>query len=299
MMDDLVLLYLQKFNLLHAKFQRIDHDDAIVAIVYKIVLDDGSSFILKICPQSRHYFRELYGLKTFAKILPVARVIQVIAPEKNFHGAILMKCLPGELGSSKNLTVDVAYHVGQSLAKIHTVRTDGYGELIEINDLGSNAYFYFKKKLVEVSLECEKYISKELLQNVDNYFQNHQKLFMSIDGPCITHRDFRAGNILIHEGKLSGIIDWAGIYSGFAEEDFVPLEHHNEWPMDASKKQAFLDGYSSVRPIPNYLNILPLLQLKKALEILGFIIKTNSVNCKNSQLYLDNYDFLQNFFNKG
>jgi aminoglycoside phosphotransferase (APT) family kinase protein len=35
-----------------------------------------------------------------------------------------------------------------------------------------------------------------------DYFNHNINLLGSADGPCITHRDFRPGNILIHEGKI-------------------------------------------------------------------------------------------------
>ena len=296
-MQDLIQIYREKLNLSDAIFERIEHDDAIVAIVYKVILPDGKNYILKISQLSEiHYFRELYGLQKFVNVLPVAKIIKTVAPDQSVHGAILMECLSGSIGSVKNLTEDVAYQMGMYLAKIHTFRTAGYGEVVDPNNLSNDPFSYFATKLHERSLDCEKYIPKKLLTMVDVYFQEHKKLLETVDGPCIIHRDFRPGNILIDRGKISGIIDWAGMYSAFAEEDFLYLEHHHGSPMADVCKQTFLKGYATVRSVPDYQKVLPLLRLNKAIGTLKFIIKTDTVHGRNAQLFQYNYDFLKNFF---
>lgn len=47
-MNDLINLYRQRLNLENATFQRVDHDDAMVAVVYKITRPNGKQYILKI-----------------------------------------------------------------------------------------------------------------------------------------------------------------------------------------------------------------------------------------------------------
>ncbi len=42
-----------------------------------------------------------------------------------------------------------------------------------------------------------------------------------MDGTCVVHRDYRPGNLIVHDGKLQGIIDWTGARTSFAEEDFI------------------------------------------------------------------------------
>lgn len=94
-MDNLITLYQQNLGLLDADFSRIEHEDAMVAIVYKITCKTGERHILKICTRAKDYFREIYFLNFFADILPVPRIIQSIHPEPGLDGAVLMKCLKG------------------------------------------------------------------------------------------------------------------------------------------------------------------------------------------------------------
>lgn len=46
------IFYKQRFNLANVTFIPIEHEEAMVAIVYKVAFAKGSSFILKICPRA-------------------------------------------------------------------------------------------------------------------------------------------------------------------------------------------------------------------------------------------------------
>lgn len=46
-MDNLITLYQQRLNLQNGMFSRIDHDDAMVAIVYKVTEPNGTQLILR------------------------------------------------------------------------------------------------------------------------------------------------------------------------------------------------------------------------------------------------------------
>ena len=73
------------------------------------------------------------------------------------------------------------------------------------------------------------------------YYESQQHLFDSVDGPCMIHRDFRPGNMIVHHGKLMGILDWASTRFGFAEQDFCSMEHRH-WPGNPEHKHSLLAG---------------------------------------------------------
>lgn len=73
--------------------------------------------------------------------------------------------------------------------------------------------------------------------------------------------------IIASEGKVQGIIDWSSGRGGFAEDDFCPLEF-GEWPLRC--KNAFLEGYASIRKVPDYKPIMPLLLLSRAVAAVSF-----------------------------
>jgi hypothetical protein len=115
-------------------------------------------------------------------------------------------------------------------------------------------------------------------------------LLLSADGPCVIHRDFRPGNIIASDGKVRGLIDWSSGRGGFAEDDFCPLEF-GEWPEGC--KRSFLEEYASIRKVPDYKRMMPLLRLSRAVAEIGFTVKRGTWESKNSKLYQFNLRYLE------
>lgn len=293
-MDNLINLYKQRFALQNAVFAHIEHEDAIVAIVYKLSLPNGKEYILKICTRSGDYLCELYFLKYFADKLPVPRIIDQIEPEAGIHGAILMEYLSGSLLQITDVTDTIAHETGALLAKIHSNKAAGYGDLTQPHNLSPDPSFYFTFKFEEGLAECSNHLPKAMSEQCHRYYYEHVNILTSADGPCITHRDFRPGNVIVNGGKIEGIIDWSSARASFAEEDFCSLEL-GEWTYSSTIKQSFLAGYASIRAVPNYENVMPLLRLSKAIATIGFTIKSGTWEGKNSRLYQRNRQFLDEF----
>lgn len=293
-MDNLINIYKEHFGLNDASFSRIEHEEAIIAVVYKISQPNGNNYILKISRQPNHYFCEVYFLKFFANKLPVPKIIKVIEPGQDIDGAILMQYLPGILLDKTNLSDTLVFNCGSMLAKIHSNKVTGYGDLTQPHNLSSNPASHFSLKFEESLSECSTHLPKALIDRIQLYFNTHINLINSVDGPCMTHRDFRPGNVIINDNKIQGIIDWASARAGFAEEDFSPLEF-GEWSDRESLKKGFLMGYASVRSVPKYNNIMPLLRLNRAIATIGFTVKSCTWDNVNAGLYQRNCHFLEAF----
>lgn len=283
-MNDLISIYQQRLNLHDAKFEIIAHEDSIVAIVYKILTADDKFLILKICEKPHHYYNEVYFLQYFANKLPIAKIIQLVMPEPNVHGAILMECLPGEILNKQQLNTALAFEIGALAAKIHSHRTAEFGDLTDPSSNENDPRQYFAAKFAESFAECVGHLSPTILQKCRKYYDNNIDKLLSVDGPCIIHRDFRPGNILAQNGHVSGLIDWASARAGFAEDDLCSLDM-GEWGTADSIKQAFLTGYASVRTVPNYAEIMPLLLLNRAIAVIGFTVKIGTWNNRDAAFY--------------
>jgi Ser/Thr protein kinase RdoA (MazF antagonist) len=285
-MNKCIALYKRRLNLQNATFVRIEHEDALVAIVYKIMSADNV-YILKICPRDQDYLREVYFLKHLSGLLPVPKLIEEVPPEQGAAGAILMEYLEGTILKKTNITDRLAYEAGEYLAQIHQNSVEEYGDLTQPQELSKNPQAHFAMKFEEGFSECSMNLPRELLKKSRQYFDAHLSLLASVDGPCIIHRDFRPGNIMVLNGRLQGIIDWASGRASFAEEDFCPLEL-GEWSNHPAIKKSFLAGYANIRPVPNYHHIMPLLQLSRSFATIGFTVKNGTWRSSNAQLYLNN-----------
>lgn len=289
-MDALADLYRVKLNLPHARFTHIDHEDAMVAAVFKISQANMDDRILKVCCRKEDFLREAYFLNRFAGKLPVPRVIRLLAPEDGLYGAVLMECVPGTLLKAQIVDSALAEATGWLLASIHLEPAEGYGDPIDPISLKADPRIHFRFKFEEGLSECQGHLPVKLLETCRRHFEQDIDLLLSADGPRIIHRDFRPGNLIASETYVTGIIDWSSARCGFAEEDFCPLEF-GEWP--ASCKEAFLKGYARKRPVPNYHVMLPLLRLSRAISIVGFTVKKGIWATSHAKLYQCNRHYLE------
>lgn len=287
MESKVIVMYKQFLNLQDAEFEQIQHSDSIIAIAYKVLMPNGINLILKVCDQAQHFYKELYFLKYFARKLPIAKIINTVEPKPDVHGAILMECLAGDVLQTQDLTTSLSFEIGVLLAKIHTNKTTAFGDLTEANSMVQDPRIYFASKFEESFAECLDHLPNHLLQKCREYYEKNIDFLLAVDGPCIIHRDFRPGNIMVENNKVSGIIDWASGRAGFAEDDLCPLEM-GEWGNDLEIKQAFLNGYASIRKIPDYSAVMPLLLLNRAIAIVGFTVKVATWDNRDTELYQRN-----------
>jgi Ser/Thr protein kinase RdoA (MazF antagonist) len=294
-MNHSISLYQELFQLQNATFSLIDHEDTMVAIVYKITQQNGTELILKICRRTSDYLREAYFLEHLAGSIPLPRLIQTVPPKTGIHGAILMEYLHGTLLNLQDLTPSLTHEIGSALARLHLHRVSDYGDLTQPQSLSPDPRVHFTLKFEEGLSECSQHLPQEILDQCRRYFDEHVHLLHAVDGPCTIHRDFRPGNVMVDQGKLQGIIDWASGRASFAEEDFCPIEH-GQWGSNPTIKQSFLQGYASIRPVPEYKAMMPLLRLSRAIAIIGFLVKNETWNTLHTQVYQFNRQYLDTFF---
>lgn len=290
-MKDALDFYKQYFQLPEGEFTLISHADTIISKVYDVVASNEHRFILKIYPETNHYLREVYFLQKLKSCIRVPKMIGAIEPASNRFGAILMEHLEGHLLQASDLSHDLAFEIGIALARIHNNQTTGYGDLINPDTFTQDPILYFSAKFEEELNECKHHLPKELIKKSRLYLEKHQTLLRSVDGPCIIHRDFRPGNLIVSNHKLCGIIDWASSRSGFAEQDFcsimksIPLKY----------EKALLEGYATIRPVPNYQAIMPLLELGRSIAVIGFTVKSDMWNTHHKELYQHYLTLLHSF----
>ena len=82
---------------------------------------------------------------------------------------------------------------------------------------------------------------------------------------------------------------------GFAEDDFCPWELV-EWTTNSGNKKSFLEGYASVRPVPDYESIMPFLRFNRAIAAIGFTVKRGTWDNSSARFYKVNRDFIDNLF---
>ena len=144
----------------------------------------------------------------------------------------------------KEITKENCFHVGESLAHLHLTAKDYKVSLT--NPRGLNWMNEVFQKMHHLLAEDEKnVISKELI-NLDQNFVNNLS-------SGIIHADLFKDNVLFHNNRVSGIIDF--YYACYDLHIYDIAITMNDWCVNASlsldeeKKDFFLDGYDSIRKL--------------------------------------------------
>lgn len=289
-------LYLSKLSVNIIRKEKIDHEESLSSEIYKLYLKDGSNLILKMSYNNERWNREIYFLNKLKNIIPVPMVIEEINPDDNFPGAILMECLQGTIIHPKNLNDQLAYKMGILLAQIHSVKCEDFGDIAN-NKITKDALTVLMNYYLEAFDECKNHLDTNLLNKIEKFCEDKFNKPLNLDGPCIVHRDFKLGNIMVKNNNIIGIFDWELAYNGFAEDDFCQL-FYLLWEDYPKTKNSFLQGYSSIRKLPLFDN-MPLLRACKSLGAIGFTIKRKTYNSVHKFVFDKNEKYLNDFFNLG
>jgi aminoglycoside phosphotransferase (APT) family kinase protein len=290
--------YLEKLSLKVVHSEQIIHEDSLSSSIFKLICED-ETFILKITFNEERFRREKYYLNKVKDYIPVPKIIDLVEPTKELKGAILMQYLPSSIVFAVSLNNDLAYQMGALLAKLHQIPTRFYEDKTKGENLEptlENGKYILKDYFERSFNECKNTLDINLLKHTEKYFYLNLEKITSLDGPCITHRDFKPGNIIIDNNKITGLIDWEIACNNFAEEDFCQM-HYLVWDDYPNTKEAFFKGYQSIRKLPDLSCIIPLLRVSKSLGSIGFTVERNTYNNIHKHVYDKNVNYLKSFFN--
>jgi Ser/Thr protein kinase RdoA (MazF antagonist) len=266
----------------------IHHDEGLVASSYRIDCRGRPVAVCKIHHHSTAYFREHFFLNRLAGVVALPRVLAAIDSDL----ALVMHYCPGYLVRPSEVLEGLGFQIGQALALLHSQRVDRFGDPVEPSSLQQSAIPLVQHKFEEELAECRSVLTKdELLACLELFAQQKEKL-SGVDGPCLIHRDFRPGNVLVLGDRLSAIIDWASARFGFAEQDLATWES-GEWPVSSAAKKSFYEGYASIRPVPDLGKVLKLLQLVRAVGVCGFIAKRGLADSTGKEPFQRNLQLLK------
>lgn len=289
--------YTKKLKIEVLKAESIIHKESLSSSIFKLQLKDNSYVILKIAFDEKRYFRECYFLNKVKDTILVPKIINTIDPSEKLNGAILMEYLEGNLISSKCIDDNLSFKMGALLAKLHSISCESYGDVAKGESFSkdvSSGILILKKYFEESFNGCKGYVDENLLKRIEKYFYDEIKKIKYLDGPCIIHRDFKPGNIIVKNNQIKGLIDWEIAKNGFAQEDFAQVEYLI-WENFPKTKKAFLGGYQSIRKLPN-LDIMPLLRVCKAIGAIEFTIRRKTWEGSHKFVFDKNLKYLEKIF---
>jgi len=214
-----------------------------------LIETDNSKYILTIFEQAQpkdiQFYVDLMSFLSQQKFncpTPIANHAGHYLGKIQHKPTLLVSFLNGK--ELKEITKENCFHVGESLAHLHLTAKDYKVSLT--NPRGLNWMNEVFQKMHHLLADDEKnVISKELI-NLDQNFVNNLS-------SGIIHADLFKDNVLFHNNRVSGIIDF--YYACYDLHIYDIAITMNDWCVNASlsldeeKKDFFLDGYDSIRKL--------------------------------------------------
>ncbi|MCI0692772.1 aminoglycoside phosphotransferase family protein [candidate division KSB1 bacterium] len=186
---------------------------------YKLILSDGETCVLRLYSRGNAE-RETYVMHLVKELVPVP--VELARGESwavfSFLDGELLENVPEHSGAA-----------AEALAKLASVVFKSRGW---INADGSTSPFSFggTKGFIAEKLEDAKvraWLEQETVDAIFTILENECARLDELDAESrLVHGDFNPTNILIHRGKVSGILDWEFCHSGTPYMDIGNLLRH-------------------------------------------------------------------------
>ncbi len=197
-------------------------------VAYNVLLADGREVILKIAPKPdrmvmTHEKNIMFSEVDCMKV--VEERTKVPVPKVLFYDATCTVCdspyffmdkLEGKSFSTQmdklfeEVREDIFKQMGEYTAAINEIHGEKFGYYGQPEKQGTNWYQVFRSMLFDIFEDADRKkvdlkIDKEKLIE---QLEENRTVFERVTVPKLVHWDIWAGNVFIHENKISGIIDF-------------------------------------------------------------------------------------------
>lgn len=169
-------------------------------------------------------------------------------------------------------TMEQLHEVGKAIAYLHQESNDFAlstdVELPRFDDFfwGTEDYLFSDKSLLTKE-------ERDLIQQAHDLIMQFTRDLYANSPVHIIHADFHGWNLMWNEGKLS-IFDFDDCGFGLEAQDLAVALYYLDTP---EQDQALLNGYKSVKPLPDYSALaMKALLLQRRLMLLNYLFETKN-----------------------
>ena len=160
--------------------------------------------------------------------------------------------IAGEAGAAEDLTPEGARDLGELLAKLHSIECEGYGWPEDRRDAlrgtaPDMAAGLLQRWPAPWPFDGSAVISHPVTRQAPHLLDGLAKLrepllgFTGIELAVPLHGDLNAGNLLLRDGRLSGVMDFGDLLIGPPALDIASFAYFHGW----ERVEPLLEGYTS------------------------------------------------------
>ncbi|MFC0548135.1 phosphotransferase family protein [Kutzneria chonburiensis] len=237
--------------------ERVQLGEASYNTAYRLRLTDGSGLVLKVAPDPAmpglSYERDLMRTETLfyrtAAALPVPTVVHADFSRTLLDSDfLLMTELPGNnwYGQRESLADDdrrrLRGDLGRLVASLHQITGEEFGyPQGKTSSSWRVAFLGMLDALLADAEHWETSLPREVSQ-LRRLIAANAHALDDVTTPVLVHFDLWAGNILVHDNEITGIVDGERAFWGDPLAEMVSLALFASIEDDA----AFLDGYGGI-----------------------------------------------------
>ncbi|MCM3745392.1 aminoglycoside phosphotransferase family protein [Sporosarcina luteola] len=266
-------------------------EDSHSSTVYKCNLDNGEVVFVKIPYTILKCQRELEAYEILKDRVSIPEMLDYWSGDEECPGAFLLSELRGHPLTNKDLPT-VAFQVGVLHASMHQIQPPTTLQLTGIKNEFPKWSDFVKRQFYSFAEDVKEVLDESLYRQAIEKFERMKNQLPPSDGPSFIHMDFRPANIIVDEGKVSGLIDFESVRFGSTEIDFTKL-YRDFLSFDTSLYRSYQEGYNTIRPIIDLEVVLPFYQFTDAFNSIGWC-KRRGIE-KNASFLKENLSILKKY----
>jgi len=179
----------------------------------------------------------------------------------------------GIFGSNTNSDAALPPRKGRRSGLASCISTSSGGAVFSLDipfPTGSSPYFEEAHRVLSQPGHARQRLGEEQANKILTFMAQNKDFFPTItnDNICLTHADFKPGNLLYTPEKTMCVLDWEFAHAGVGIFDFaILLRHRDQFPLDLDELKNGYEANGGVLPaewirsalITDFVNIVHLL----------------------------------------
>jgi Ser/Thr protein kinase RdoA (MazF antagonist) len=256
--------------------ERIVHGEA--NEVYGVTFESGLEVILRIARRAEGIFeKEAWAIgrcRALGMAVPEVLSLQRLQAGGEQLEICVLGRLPGQrLSDSFSLPREVLRSVvrelGEQISRMHTIGPGELGEAVRFFENDTDDFLATEAEFVELGAAAG--LDRRALERAFRFFE----AVMTRHGPLlrrVTHNDLRACHVLVHDGRLSGVIDFGQVSLDSPVNEFAKWDY---WEAPGLPVAWLEEGYGDKGLLgKDYLEVFQAFRIANALWVLRWYALT-------------------------